>query len=251
MKVKHAVILLAFILSWPLTGRGETKCEEFAKSWGHTSAVRVAAAGTVLSVTFTEEGMPIVENFVIKTFDDVFNEHAARAGCTEVVFLERSGKVVQHPTLTSSPTTAPTTAANHELPKDTSAEQATTETEQTEEPTAENFDKLLDTFIGFLRRKLAVIKELQTWYEIEPDHPDAVALKQELCSNRMRGIELMKHYLAFVGSEPADDRRYKTIVNLGRSDAKLLAKFEREGELFDDVRSAEQELEGMGFSCSQ
>jgi hypothetical protein len=47
----------------------------------------------------------------------------------------------------------------------------------------EKFAALVDTYNGMLKRAVAVAKKLETWYEVDADHPDAQALQAEWCGN--------------------------------------------------------------------
>ncbi len=217
-----------------------TSCEEHAailqavpsKDSEYDANHKVTAAGTVVSFTATP-GL-YLDSDVRQYGDKEENRAWVKSwGCTEILFISaKTGEIVKRVDLGSVDSSV----------------------EQLEEPTVENLNKLLDLAIGFNRRELAVLQKLQTWYEVDPDHPDAVALKKELCANL--NTDLSERYLAVRGIQPKDDARNQkaneAIDKLGQdARAEFDEKQDRHTDLIKKTTSAMRELTGMGFSCGQ
>lgn len=231
-----------------------TACEENAADMQATFSQvdkdlapgKITAAGTVISFT---EAPGSGQNASIKVWGNAENSAKVKSwGCTEMQFISaETGEIVKRIDLGP----AESKVAAHEKE---SSKPADSPVEQLEEPTAENLNRLLDLAIGFHRRELSVLKHLQTWYEVDPNHPDAVALKEEFCANL--NTDPTDHFVAVFGVSPKDAVRNKkaweAIEKSGPdATAEFMEKDNRNDGLIDKVVSAFHELKGMGFSCGQ
>lgn len=232
-----------------------TSCEEHAaalqavasKDDKDSANRKVTAAGTVVSFTATP-GLHLDSDVRVYGDKEENRAYVKSWGCTEMLFISaETGEIVKRIDLESASSRV---AANEKE----SSKPADSPVEQLEDPTVENLNKLLDLDIGFNRRELAVLQKLQTWYEVDPDHPDAVALRKELCANL--NTDLSERYLAVRGIQPKDDARNQkaneAINKLGQdARAEFDEKQDRHTDLIKKTTSAMRELTGMGFSCGQ
>ena len=130
------------------------------------------------------------------------------------------------------------------------------ETKQLEEPTLENINSIFDHTIGVTRRMVAMIKDLQIWYEQSPlglTNPDAIALRKKFCRDST-GPEgepgfSNHHLLAVEGIKPKDDERFKKTLMATVGHHEVSEKLDRLKKLLDEYKSGFNELEGMGFNC--
>jgi hypothetical protein len=163
---------------------------------------------------------------------------ASMFGCTQIEVFDKKGRLF---TTINVPPPAPAPDAARETPSD----------EKLEPVTDDNMDEILDFGIGFYERELAVMEHLKNWYEIDPDHPKAVALKQELCGNSDQSAKLVRHFVAAIGADPKDKQRNDAWINLLMTDPSLKGKYERWTELVPQTTSLLRQLRGMGFTCHQ
>jgi hypothetical protein len=98
----------------------------------------------------------------------------------------------------------------------------------------------LDESIGFFRMLVAGENKLITWYEVDQNHPDAVALARDFCSNRA-GVDSRATDLKQLTQDIQD---HKVVV-----DQDLADRFEELMPLVREATSKRTQLEGMGFSC--
>jgi hypothetical protein len=203
---------------------------------------RAYAVGTVATFT-APPGIDL--NAMIDTYSkEEVRSRYKKFGCTEMQFISaKTGKIkvrIDLGPLDPQVTTDEKQAATSPAP----------EPERIEEPTAENLNSLLDLTIGFHRRELAVLLQLQTWYEVDPNHPEAVALQKEFCANQT--ADPSSRFWALVGMEPKDDARLKkagmAIAEAGEKDS-YIEKMNRNGDLVHKITTAQNELKGMGFAC--
>ena len=111
----------------------------------------------------------------------------------------------------------------------------------------EEFDELLDGGIGFLKRYVAVTEQLQTWYEINPDHPKAVALKNEWCGNLETGMAQVKGVSDF-GTEHLKEIQKALEEDVSvESGPSLLVKWETFNTLTRNATSKTRQLTAMGL----
>jgi hypothetical protein len=248
--IKNGLIVLAVLVgvSGVVRAQGNvpTTCETKA---GHVVGTQGTVVGTTVSlISSTEEAANI--SFEVFSKDmlkpDALGKSFEKDGCTEVLFISaETGKTVQRINLKLSGSTV-VVGKGSKL--------ADSSIEKLEEPTAENLNEFLDRSIGFHRRELSVLKELQTWYELDPRHPEAVALKKEYCANL--DTDPHSHFAAVMGITPEDAARTKKAweaIEKSGSDAykEFKDKMKRDSDLIDKVVSADHELTGMGFSCGQ
>jgi len=111
---------------------------------------------------------------------------------------------------------------------------------------ASGADARLDREIGFFRRMNAVINHLQTWQEIDPNHPDARALGGELCNNLDRARTLPQSN-PFV--EDGDRAKRLTLREPPEIRHGLIDKLEEVNLQVGKELSGMRQLEAMGFSC--
>ena len=108
----------------------------------------------------------------------------------------------------------------------------------------EAVDKLkaqVDVVVGKGRRTLALLKSLQTWYEVDKDHPYAVA----------EAAELRQFYPAF---QEEYKKMYDVIIlneRLWRNEQEgtelLMAENPAPSDLKDEIESQMRRLKAMGF----
>ncbi|MGD1103716.1 MAG: hypothetical protein ABSA59_16830 [Terriglobia bacterium] len=235
-----------------------TPCEEWAASRQaefskdpndilHLHLVKVTAAGTRISFT-APPGIALDSVIRLHGDEREMRGNYAVIGCTETLFISaETGEIVKRIYLGPAESKV---AADEKG----SLKPAVSSIKQIEEPTAENINNLLDLTLGFYRRELAVLRELQNWYEVDPHHPDAVALGKEYCANL--NTNPGDRFLAVTGLSPEDDARSKKAheaIEKSGPDAmpEYSEKLARYIDLFHKTLSARKELEGMGFSCGQ
>ena len=241
-------IAILIALAFPCVARAQqvvsTRCEDkvvrlLQPPFSKDDNTSVTVAGTVISFT--------VPNRYLDTLVKIFGDEKRRAdykswGCTEALFVSaKNGKILKHIDLGP---------AEPKVTADESSKSAVSPVEQIEETTAENINKLLDLSIGFHRRELAVIQKLQTWYEVDPDHADAVALRKEFCAN-LTTTGPTERLLAVLGIEPKDDARVEKAAEVMVKSDELREKRDRDLDLVHKITSALGELKGMGFGCGQ
>jgi hypothetical protein len=252
--MKNLLTTLATILSVVVlsTVNAKADCHDIEAAFAEHpySNYTISVSGTTVSVAPTVQG-PIKN---LASILDKNREVFARAGCTEVLLKDRKGKMFQRFDLTPVPltpaqitalTTLPATKALNEFVDGELHDKP----DQVEAPTAENYQRIVESDVGFFRRRLAVIKDLQDWYEVDPNHPDAIALKREFCGNAQQQLDRIRHYLAYIGYKPVDVERQKFIEAFWQANEELAGKNARLRDLFEQSTSALNELEGMGFSC--
>ncbi|HEV2382683.1 MAG TPA: hypothetical protein VG206_23195 [Terriglobia bacterium] len=118
-----------------------------------------------------------------------------------------------------------------------------------EEPTDENLNSLLDFDIGFDRRMAASIEKLEIWYETDSEHPDAVALREDVCGNKAQFSEHLQHLAAVLDAKNRDSDRAKEARQIVIHSTELTGKLEREQDLRQQIFSGFKQLEGMGVNC--
>jgi thiol-disulfide isomerase/thioredoxin len=109
---------------------------------------------------------------------------------------------------------------------------------------------LVDTSNGMFKRAVAVAKKLETWYEINPDNPDAQALEDEWCGNQ-EALNQKIHELAAFWDEHGTTLE-AALSHSGMDVDSILALGDamKEGTgLITALRSERRRLEGMGCIC--
>jgi hypothetical protein len=109
------------------------------------------------------------------------------------------------------------------------------------------FLALVDTSNGMFKRAVAAAKKLETWYEINPDNPDAEALQAEWCGNQKALDQKIRELGNFWGERGTTLEDALHHSGLDVDSILALGDAMKEGTgLLDAPKSERRRLEGMG-----
>lgn len=107
-------------------------------------------------------------------------------------------------------------------------------------------DVMFDKVIGMLKMEVATQERLQTWYEIDRDHPEAIKLHAELCAMDGGTMEAEKDALS-MGQSPEFQALTKSLTDEQNYD--LMAKISEAMKLQAKSNTLGRQLLAMGFNC--
>ena len=105
---------------------------------------------------------------------------------------------------------------------------------------------VLDKVIGMLKMEVAREEKLQTWYQVDRDHPEAIKLRAEFCA--MDGAtRKAENDVTSMWQSPEFQSLTKSLTL--EENFNLMGKMDEAMKLLQQSNSLGRQLLAMGFNC--
>ncbi len=112
--------------------------------------------------------------------------------------------------------------------------------------TFDDADAVLDKVIGMLKMEVAREEKLQTWYQVDRDHPEAIKLRAEFCA--MDGAtRKAENDVTSMWQSPEFQSLTKSLTL--EENFNLMGKMDEAMKLLQQSNSLGRQLLAMGFNC--